>query len=69
VRKSISADWTLIYKPPAWLTLATATTLTANLIVAKIARRAGVELSFREYLKSGVVTTLLSLTVGVLWLG
>jgi Na+/H+ antiporter NhaD/arsenite permease-like protein len=61
-----------------WLTLAMATTLAgnltllgsvANLIVAEIARRAGVELSFGEYLKSGVVITLLSLTVGVLWLG
>jgi Na+/H+ antiporter NhaD/arsenite permease-like protein len=61
-----------------WLTLAMATTLAgnltllgsvANLIVAEIARRAGVDLSFGEYLKSGVVITLLSLVVGIVWLG
>lgn len=61
-----------------WLTLAMATTLAgnltllgsvANLIVAEIARRMGVELTFGEYLKSGAVITILSLAVGVAWVG
>jgi Na+/H+ antiporter NhaD/arsenite permease-like protein len=60
-----------------WLTLAMATTFAgnltllgsvANLIVAEIARRRGVELSFGEYLRAGVPVTLLSLTLGVMWL-
>lgn len=61
----------------AWLTLAMATTLAgnltllgsvANLIVAEIARRRGVHLSFGEYLKAGTPIALLTLGVGVLWL-
>ena len=40
----------------------------ANLIVAEIARRDGVELSFVEYLKSGVPITLLTLALGTAWL-
>lgn len=61
-----------------WLTLAMATTLAgnltllgsvANLIVAEGARREGISLTFYEYLKAGVPITLLSLLVGVLWLG
>jgi Na+/H+ antiporter NhaD/arsenite permease-like protein len=61
----------------AWLTIAMATTLAgnltligsvANLIVAEIARRRGVELSFGEYLKAGTAIAILSLGVGVLWL-
>jgi Na+/H+ antiporter NhaD/arsenite permease-like protein len=61
----------------AWLTIAMATTLAgnltligsvANLIVAEIARRRGVELSFGEYLKAGMAIAILSLGVGVLWL-
>jgi Na+/H+ antiporter NhaD/arsenite permease-like protein len=60
-----------------WLTLAMATTFAgnltllgsvANLIVAEIAKRRGVELSFGEYLRAGVPVTLLSLTLGVAWL-
>jgi Na+/H+ antiporter NhaD/arsenite permease-like protein len=60
-----------------WLTLAMATTLAgnltllgsvANLIVAEIAARRGVELGFNEYLRSGVAITLLSLAAGVAWL-
>jgi Na+/H+ antiporter NhaD/arsenite permease-like protein len=60
-----------------WFTLAMATTLAgnltllgsvANLIVAESARRQGVHLSFREYLKAGVPVTILSLVSGVLWL-
>jgi Na+/H+ antiporter NhaD/arsenite permease-like protein len=60
-----------------WLTLAMATTFAgnltllgsvANLIVAEIAKRRGVELGFGEYLRAGVPITLLSLTLGVAWL-
>lgn len=60
-----------------WLTLAMATTLAgnltllgsvANLIVAEIAKRHGVELGFNEYLRSGAAITLLSLAAGVAWL-
>jgi Na+/H+ antiporter NhaD/arsenite permease-like protein len=61
----------------AWLTLAMATTLAgnltllgsvANLIVAEIARRRGVHLSFFEYLKAGTAIAVLTLGVGVAWL-
>jgi Na+/H+ antiporter NhaD/arsenite permease-like protein len=61
----------------AWLTLAMATTLAgnltllgsvANLIVAEIAKRRGVQLSFVEYLKAGTPIALLTLLAGVLWL-
>ncbi|MEX1018813.1 MAG: anion transporter [Litorilinea sp.] len=60
-----------------WLTLALATTFAgnltllgsvANLIVAELARREGVTLGFGEYLKAGVPITLVSLTLGVVWL-
>jgi Na+/H+ antiporter NhaD/arsenite permease-like protein len=40
----------------------------ANLIVAESAGRAGVRLSFGEYLKAGVPITLLTLGWGILWL-
>lgn len=61
----------------AWLTLAMATTLAgnltllgsvANLIVAEIARRRGVHLSFVEYLKAGTPIAILTLLIGILWL-
>jgi Na+/H+ antiporter NhaD/arsenite permease-like protein len=61
----------------AWLTLAMATTLAgnltllgsvANLIVAETAKARGVNLSFGEYLKAGVPITIITLTIGVLWL-
>jgi Na+/H+ antiporter NhaD/arsenite permease-like protein len=60
-----------------WLTLAMASTLAgnltllgsvANLIVAEIAHSRGVELSFGAYLRVGVPVTLLTISVGVLWL-
>jgi Na+/H+ antiporter NhaD/arsenite permease-like protein len=60
-----------------WLTLAAASTLAgnltllgsvANLIVAEIAARWRVTLSFWEYTRAGVVITLISLFTGVLWL-
>lgn len=63
--------------PQVWLTLAMATTLAgnltllgsvANLIVAESARRQGVNLAFGEYLKAGLPITLLTLSVGILWL-
>lgn len=61
----------------AWLTLAMATTLAgnltllgsvANLIVAEIAKRHGVHLSFVEYLKAGTPIAILTLIFGVAWL-
>lgn len=61
----------------AWLTLAMATTFAgnltllgsvANLIVAETAKRKGIHLNFGEYLRAGVPITILSLTLGVLWL-
>jgi Na+/H+ antiporter NhaD/arsenite permease-like protein len=68
---------TLADPQAAWLTLAMATTLAgnltllgsvANLIVAEIARRRGVKLSFVEYLKAGTPIAILTLLVGVAWL-
>jgi len=61
----------------AWLTLAMATTLAgnltllgsvANLIVAEIAARRGVKLTFVEYLKAGTPIAIFTLLVGVAWL-
>jgi Na+/H+ antiporter NhaD/arsenite permease-like protein len=57
-----------------WLALALATTFAgnltllgsvANLIVAEIAARDGVKLTFQEYLRAGIPITLLSLAAGV----
>ena len=62
----------------AWLTLAMSSTLAgnltllgsvANLIVVENARREGVALSFGEYLRVGVPVTLLTLALGVGWMG
>lgn len=62
---------------PWWLLLSLATTFAgnltllgsvANLIVAEGARKRGVILSFWEYLKVGVIVTVLSVTVGTAWL-
>jgi len=61
----------------AWLTLAMSTTMAgnltllgsvANLIVAEIAFRRNVNLSFTEYLKAGPLITAISLAIGILWL-
>jgi Na+/H+ antiporter NhaD/arsenite permease-like protein len=41
----------------------------ANLIVAEIAARRGVKLTFVEYLKAGTPIAILTLLVGVAWLG
>ncbi len=60
-----------------WLALAAASTLAgnltllgsvANLIVAEIARKRGVEMSFWEYTKAGALITILSLAGGVVWI-
>lgn len=68
---------TLAEPHAAWLTLAMATTLAgnltllgsvANLIVAEIARRRGIHLSFGEYLKAGTPIAIFTLGIGVLWL-
>lgn len=60
-----------------WLTLAAASTLAgnltllgsvANLIVAEIAQRRRVHLSFWEYMRTGTIITLISLAISTLWL-
>lgn len=60
-----------------WLTIAAASTLAgnltllgsvANLIVAETASRWRVDLSFWEYTRSGLIITLLTLAIAVLWL-
>jgi Na+/H+ antiporter NhaD/arsenite permease-like protein len=60
-----------------WLTLAMASTLAgnltllgsvANLIVAELAGKRGVRLTFVEYLKAGVPITLITLLIGIVWL-
>ncbi len=62
----------------AWLNLAMSSTLAgnltllgsvANLIVAESAKRQNVNLSFKEYLKTGPLITLITLIWGVVWLG
>jgi len=59
-----------------WLILAMSTTLAgnltllgsvANLIVAETAKKRGVNITFLEYLKSGFIITILSLTIGLIW--
>lgn len=61
----------------AWITVALSSTFAgnltllgsvANLIVAEIARRHNVELSFIEFLKIGLPLTLLSSIIGIVWL-
>lgn len=60
-----------------WLTLAASSTLAgnltllgsvANLIVAEIAAKRGVKLTFWEYTKSGFIITLISLFLGIMWI-
>lgn len=62
---------------PWWLLLSIATTFAgnltllgsvANLIVAEAARKRGITLSFAEYLKVGVIVTVVSVSVGTTWL-
>jgi Na+/H+ antiporter NhaD/arsenite permease-like protein len=60
-----------------WLTLAASSTLAgnltllgsvANLIVAESAKQRKVELSFWEYTKTGMIITLITLAISILWL-
>lgn len=60
-----------------WLTVAMASTLAgnltllgsvANLIVAETAERWRVDLSFWEYTKSGIIITIFTMLIGILWL-
>ncbi|WP_437193161.1 anion transporter [Planctomicrobium sp. SH527] len=60
-----------------WLALAMSSTLAgnltllgsvANLIVVETARREGIIVGFFEYLKVGIILTVLTTTIGVLWL-
>ncbi len=62
---------------PAWLALAMSSTLAgnltllgsvANLIVVENARRAGIEITFLEYLRVGVPLTVLTVLLGIAWL-
>lgn len=62
----------------AWLVLAMASTLAgnltiagsvANLIVVERARRAGVDISFWEHARIGAPVTLVTIALGVWWLG
>jgi Na+/H+ antiporter NhaD/arsenite permease-like protein len=67
----------LVNPTPAWLTLASATTLAgnftllgsvANLIVAEIARNRKITLSFWEYSRAGMVITILTLFIHWVWI-
>lgn len=60
-----------------WLALAMSSTFAgnltllgsvANLIVAESAKRHGIFLSFKEYLKSGIPITILTFVLGIIWL-
>lgn len=60
----------------AWMVLGMATTYAgnltligsvANLIVAESAKKYFINLTFIEYLKSGVIITILSLAIGIVW--
>ena len=68
----------LAHPDRAWLVLAMASTLAgnltivgsvANLIVVERARQSRIEIGFWTYLKVGVPVTLLTIAVGVWWLG
>jgi len=61
----------------AWLTLAATSTLAgnltllgsvANLIVAEIASRHNIKLTFGEYTRSGLIITIISLLLGIVWI-
>ncbi len=66
----------LISPEKGWLILGMATTLAgnftllgsvANLIVAETAKKYSINISFMEYLKAGVLITILSLSIGIFW--
>jgi len=61
----------------SWLNLAMSTTFAgnftllgsvANLIVAESAKKRGINLTFAEYIKAGIPITLLSISMGIIWL-
>ncbi|HUH95909.1 MAG TPA: anion transporter [Anaerolineales bacterium] len=63
--------------PAAWLTLAATSTLAgnltllgsvANLIVAEVASRHNVKLTFWEYTRAGFIITIISILLGIVWL-
>jgi Na+/H+ antiporter NhaD/arsenite permease-like protein len=67
---------TLVNTEQAWMILGMATTFAgnltllgsvANLIVAESARKHFIHLSFGEYLKSGLIITIISLLFGIIW--
>lgn len=67
---------TLANTEQAWMILGMATTFAgnltligsvANLIVAESARKHFIQLSFGEYLKSGLIITIISLLFGIIW--
>lgn len=60
-----------------WLTLAMSSTFAgnltligsvANLIVAESAKKRGIKLEFKEYLKAGIPISILTLILGIVWL-
>lgn len=64
-------------KEQAWLALAMSSTCAgnltllgsvANLIVVESARKSGIEVSFTEYLKVGVILTIITTAIGIAWL-
>lgn len=66
----------LVNPEQAWLILGMATTFAgnltligsvANLIVAESAKKHFINLSFKEYLKSGIIITFFSLLFGIIW--
>ena len=75
--KPIIAAMPATSRETAWLALAMSSTLAgnltllgsvANLIVAENARRAGIKITFRDYLRVGLPLTTVTLTIGVGWL-
>ena len=75
--KPIIAAMPAASRETAWLALAMSSTLAgnltllgsvANLIVAENARRAGIKIMFRDYLRVGLPLTIVTLTIGVGWL-
>jgi Na+/H+ antiporter NhaD/arsenite permease-like protein len=66
----------LVNTEQAWMILGMATTFAgnltligsvANLIVAESAKKHFINLSFKEYLKSGILITIISLIFGIIW--
>ncbi|QQO08272.1 anion transporter [Breznakiella homolactica] len=71
-----AVDW-FADKEQVWLIMAMASTYAgnltllgsvANLIVAEIAKKYGIEIRFRDYLKAGLPVTVITVIMGTLWL-